>query len=88
MDPAFKLLCKGQNICRVYRVSNIVDVKDFAIAIDMGDRKIVFRAATGEQGEKGPFPFVELHEETGVGGFLMTESHFEDIWKFLEAGCR
>ena len=65
----------------------------------MGDRKIVFRVATGEQGEKGPFPFVDFQEKGKdpvsdepyhfSGGFCMTqESEFNDLWKFLEAGCR
>ena len=58
--------------------------------IEMGDRRIIFRPATGEQGEKGPFPFVELQEEqTGTGGFCISqESQFNNLWKFLEAGCR
>jgi len=92
MDPVFKI-----------RWSDGVEPdppRGAAVAvIEMGNRKIVLRAATGEQGEKGPFPFVELQEKgkdpvSGEpyhfsGGFCMTrESEFEDLWKFLEAGCR
>ena len=89
MDPVFKVLLGGKPMQNTYRVSHIVRASEIEVIIEMGDRKIVFRAATGEQGEKGPFPFVELHEETGVGGFcIIQESQFDDLWKFLEAGCR
>ena len=90
MEPVFKLLLGRKPIQNTYRVSNIVRINEFEAIIEMGDRKIVFRAATGEQGEKGPFTFVELLEEgEDSGGFCLTmESEFNDLWKFLEAGCR
>ena len=58
--------------------------------IQMGGRRITFRVATGEQGEKGPFTYVHLE---GAGrdpvGFCITqESQFENLWKLLEARCR
>lgn len=99
MEPVFKVLLGKKPIQNTYRVSHIVRVNEFEAIIEMGDRKIVFRVATGEQGEEGPFPFVELQEKgkdpvSGEpyrfsGGFcLTTESEFEDLWKFLEVRCR
>ena len=98
MEPTFKVLLGGEPIRNTFRRSNIVRINEFEAIIEMGDRKIVLRAATGEQGEKGPFTFVELQEKGKAvsgepyhfsGGFCMTqESEFNDLWKFLEAGCR
>jgi hypothetical protein len=89
MDPVFKVLLGGEPMQNTYRVSHIVRASEIEVIIEMGDRKIVFRAATGERGEKGPFPFVELQENgEDSGGFCMTESEFDDLWEFLEAGCR
>jgi hypothetical protein len=90
MEPTFKVLLGKKPIKNTFRVSNIVRINEFEAIIEMGDRKIVFRAATGEQGEKGPFTFVELQEEdSAVQGFCITqETQFDDLWALLEAGCR
>lgn len=72
-----------------YRASSIVKLADFIAIIEMGDRKIVLRAATGEQGEKGPLPYVEVREGESKLGYCMTrESQFEDLWNFFVKGCR
>ena len=86
----FKLFCKGEAFSRCFRVSNIIDVNEFETVIEMGNRKIILRAATGEQGSDGPFTYVQvLEDEESKAAYCLTrESQFNDLWKFLEAGCR
>jgi len=92
MDPVFKIVLK-ETVESHRLTSNIIrdeGAKHLEAVIEMGDRKIVFRTATGEQGEEGPFPFVEVLEDGGSkAGYCLThESQFEYLWRFLEAGCR
>ena len=90
MEPVFKVKFKEVGITD----PEGLQFGQASVIIKMGDRSIVFRAATGEQGEEGPFPYVEVVKKEGEGissstGFSLTrESEFEALWKFLEAGCR
>ena len=77
MEPVFKIMFQGRPYDKQHAV------------IEMGDRRIIFRAATGEQGPDGPFPFVSRMTKTGEGrwegeGFCLSmESDFDDLWKLL-----
>uniref|UniRef100_A0A6M3MGD6 Uncharacterized protein n=1 Tax=viral metagenome TaxID=1070528 RepID=A0A6M3MGD6_9ZZZZ len=89
MDPVFKIICPGSPVSEARLTGG-----RSAVIFEMGERMIVFRAATGEHGSEGPFPYVELRTKVSEGQskgtcFCLTrESQFEDLWKALEAGCR
>ncbi len=64
------------------------------VTIICGDRRIIVRPATGEQGPEGPFPYITLMREGRLdstkrvrandGFCLHSEDAFNEIWNKLE----
>ena len=85
MEPVFRIIWPGSPVSEAR-----VTAGRSAVIFEMGDRRIIFRAATGEQGSGGPFPFVELvtkvseGQSKGMGFCLIRESQFDELWKFLQ----
>ena len=84
MEPVFKIIWPGSPVSEARLTAG-----RSAVIFEMGDRRIIFRAATGEQGSGGPFPLVELMTKVSEGQSqgealcLSKESDFDELWKLL-----